>query len=241
MSHAIYKTTIAILLMIFASSEAVNVTVEWDPALTTVDGDPLENIHGYEVFYGDTSGVYSNCVVVTNGTSVQLAELEYNKTHYFAVKTFTSDAESAFSEELVWAAPVMADEDLDGLSDDWETAHFGALNLADNSSDLDGNGICDLTEFLAGTDPNNPDEYPVLEIQLAAPGATVSFEAKQASGDGYENRSRSYTLMQCDDLAAGIWTNVSGLENIPAADQTVSCDVASAGRSVFYRTEIRLD
>ena len=135
----------------------------------------------------------------------------------------------------------MADEDLDGLSDDWEIAHFGALNLADSRSDLDGNGICDLTEFLAGTDPNNPEEYPVLEIHPAAPGLIVSFEAKRAFGDGYENRSRSYTLMQCDDLAAGTWTSVPGHENIPAADQTVSCDVASATRGVFYRTEIQLD
>jgi hypothetical protein len=238
MIHAIYKTTIAILLVGLASSEAVNVTVEWDPALTTVDGGSLENIHCYKVFYSDTSGVYSNYVVVTNGTSAQLTGLEYNKNHYFAVKTCTDEAESAFSEELIWTAPVMADEDSDGLSDEWETLHFGALNLADSISDCDGNGVCDLTEFVAGTDPMDPADHPLIELSA---DHKLFFQARPAAGSGYQNRTRTYRLMYCRDLSKDDWSPVPDMDAIHAEGQFVSYDLSANEASGYYRTEICLN
>jgi len=48
------------------------------------------------------------------------------------------------------------DSDDDGLPDDWEIDNFGNLDQ-DGTSDLDGDGLGNLDEFNAGTDPNNPD------------------------------------------------------------------------------------
>ncbi|MFT5855550.1 MAG: hypothetical protein ACI8XO_002802, partial [Verrucomicrobiales bacterium] len=48
------------------------------------------------------------------------------------------------------------DRDLDGLPDDWELSVFGDLNQV-GSGDLDGDGLTNLDEFLAGTDPNEAD------------------------------------------------------------------------------------
>lgn len=237
MINPIAKSMIAVLFVTFACSQAVTVTVEWDPAQTTVEGEPLENVHCYKLFYSETSGSYNDYIVVTNGTSADL-ELEYNKDHYFSVKTCTEDAESDFSDELVWSAPAMADEDADGISDDWETVHFGDLTTADCSTDSDGNGICDRTEFVAGTNPTDALDSPGLMLEA---NQTVSFEARSVSGEGYQNRVRTYSLEFCEDLASGNWTPVPDMDKITANGQIVRHQIAAGSRKGFYRTQIELN
>jgi hypothetical protein len=53
---------------------------------------------------------------------------------------------------------VSADSDSDGMPDDWET-HFGLnpSSSGDAQSGLDGDGLVNLDEYLAGTDPNDTD------------------------------------------------------------------------------------
>lgn len=48
------------------------------------------------------------------------------------------------------------DSDGDGLTDAWEIEHFGDLSR-DGSGDFDGDGLTDGDEFLADTEPANPD------------------------------------------------------------------------------------
>ena len=47
------------------------------------------------------------------------------------------------------------DSDEDGLGDEWEMANFDSLELADGSSDFDGNGITDKSAFENGTAIND--------------------------------------------------------------------------------------
>jgi hypothetical protein len=239
MKKTIFYWVFVFTLFLGLCGRAMDVAIEWDPALTTVDGELLDHVHCYKVFYSDTSGVYSNFVVVTETRAV-VPNFQFNKTMYFAVKTCTSSAESDFSEELVWTAPVMPDADDDGLSDTWEQQYFQTLELACDVSDCDADGVSDWNEFVAGSDPLDSADKPVIIIQIDQAGGAVIFEARQAGGTGYENRVRSYTLQQCDDLSTGIWTDVAGKKDIPAADQVVSYSFGSTDQIVFYRTKIDL-
>src|SRR5262245_25819064 len=49
-----------------------------------------------------------------------------------------------------------ADSDNDGLPDEWELRHFGNLNQGPNG-DPDGDGLTNLQELAAGTNPNLAD------------------------------------------------------------------------------------
>lgn len=238
----IFGATVSIvLLMAGVCRGSVDVTIAWNPSSTDINGNALSTDVGYKLFYSDSSGVYSQCVDAGSATMASVSGLEYNKTYFFRTKAYTASGESVYSEEFSWRAPVMPDADADGISDSWELGNFHSLDMAQSMTDCDGDGVCDLNEFLAGTNPDDPNESPRIAIRSDSYGAKLSFLAKRASGDGYENRSRYYTVMQCEDLSAGIWTAVPGLEDIPAADQLVSCDVSSASRNIFYCTKIRLD
>jgi hypothetical protein len=50
------------------------------------------------------------------------------------------------------------DTDGDGIADAWERTRFGNLTKATASSDSDGDGMTDLQEYLAGTNPLDPDD-----------------------------------------------------------------------------------
>ena len=73
----------------------------------------------------------------------------------------------------------MKDSDNDGMDDDWEVAYFGNLSR-DGTGDFDGDGMTDLAEFVAGTDPTN--QGSVLKVMtlnpLNLPGTRVLWSAE---------------------------------------------------------------
>lgn len=50
---------------------------------------------------------------------------------------------------------ILADSDQDGMSDDFEQQYFGSATAGVANADSDGDGLTNVQEFLAGTDPTN--------------------------------------------------------------------------------------
>ncbi len=134
------------------------------------------------------------------------------------------------------------DSDGDGLLDEWEMFWFGNL-LQSSITDKDGDGSTDGYEYLAGTDPNNGNSKFRLQIQrTGATAKEVSFVAQAAAGNGYQSKTRTYTLEWTTDLNSNTWTPLSGYIGVLGAGQTVRYPVPLQGpATVFYRAVIQLN
>ncbi len=101
-----------IICFIIANAPAAlagNVTLTWDPPTTNEDGTTLTDLAGYNVYFGTSSGVYTDSVNVGDVITYELIDLTDGFTYYFAVTAYDiSGNESTYSEE-VYKTPVNND------------------------------------------------------------------------------------------------------------------------------------
>jgi len=99
---------------------------------------------------------------------------------------------------------VLADTDGDGMPDAWEATYLlNASDPSDAPQDADGDGLTNLQEYRAGTNPRDNLSYlkiESIESELATSGSMrVSFIAVS---------NRTYTLQYRDSLLPGNWTRL---------------------------------
>jgi hypothetical protein len=83
----------------FSAFASANVTLAWNRS-----SDPI--IAGYDIYYGGTSGVYTNVIDAGNSTSVTISNLINGATYYFAAATYSAaGAVSALSSEVAYTIP----------------------------------------------------------------------------------------------------------------------------------------
>jgi hypothetical protein len=120
------------------------------------------------------------------------------------------------------------DSDSDGMPDTWEQLHFGSLAAANATTDSDGDGASDTSEYAAGTLPRDASSLLRI-ISHTYPSAT------QASLTWTSVPSRLYRVEHDEDLA-GVWTN-STLGTISSGGATTSGTLS--GLSVVPRRFFR--
>lgn len=131
----------------------------------------------------------------------------------------------------------VTDSDGDGLPDAWEAHHFA--NLSQNASSLNANGLTALQNFVAGTNPNDPNSAFKLNIALNGSQKTVSFIALRAEGPGYDGLTRVYSLETNPTLAGSSWAGVTGFTDIAGNNQNVAYQTV-ASTPAFFRGKITL-
>ncbi len=119
------------------------------------------------------------------------------------------------------------DSDADGLADAWEMSHFSDLSAAGIDTDTDGNGVSDLMEFHAGTNPNDPEDY--LRI------VTYDFDENTHQITFSSVHTRRYTIQTSGDLEN--WSALPNLENLSpdAGAFTTKTLPTPTGSPTFYR------
>lgn len=124
------------------------------------------------------------------------------------------------------------DSDHNGLPDAWEYLHFGHIGVNPNA-DPDGDGVSNLQEYLADTDPNSASDRLKITSVASAPGnpnVTLTWTT---------HATRCYFLQKRADLNIGsIWLD-SGLAAItPDAGTTTTRTISDGGFPMrFYRVD----
>ena len=101
------------------------------------------------------------------------------------------------------------DSDSDGIPDWWMMKYFGhPTGQADDNSlaadDADGDGMSNLQEYLAGTDPTNPDSVFRVRISLAAMSGNNALLTWPAVP------GKSYRVQYKNDLSDPTWLDMAG-------------------------------
>lgn len=92
----------------------------------------------------------------------------------------------------------LADEDGDGLPDEWELAHgLNPDDWGDAALDNDADGTTNAAEYAAGTDPNDQEDSLRL-VSIRTDSASVGFRFVAVS-------NHTYTAQACDALVPGGW------------------------------------
>ena len=140
----------------------------------------------------------------------------------------TAQSGSAASDlfALSLAPPPLIDSDGDGMDDNWELAHFGTL-VRDGSGDFDGDGMSDLAEFLAGTDPADPAS--VFYLQLVTGGSTQNASVIWPAVQG-----KSYRVQFKSNLDDTNWQDLNG-NAVVFGSEGYAVDLAPRSSQRFYR------
>lgn len=119
-----------------------------------------------------------------------------------------------------------ADTDDDGMDDSWELAYFRTL-AHDGNGDFDGDGMTDLHEYLAGTDPGDPAS--ALTFVSITAGDSVTLGINLSAG-------HTYTVQYRDSLGSGTWQTLTNLPPAAVSGPVFVTDATTGGNSTrFYR------
>jgi hypothetical protein len=120
-------------------------------------------------------------------------------------------------------------------------AQARGLGPGPGNLDADHDGVTNLKEYLAGTDPQDPNSRFALVITQAVSGVQISFSALAASGTGYEGQDRYYTLESATNPKAIAWPSLVGYSNILGSGQRVPYTLPATNPSpAFYRGRVEL-
>ena len=136
--------------------------------------------------------------------------------------------------ELVEPAPA-GDADANGLPDLWERRHFLQRTGTDPNGDPDGDGLRNLGEWLADTDPHDASSlFRIGGITCGAASSGVSRRVVTLSWPSVEGRT--YTVLRAERLGEPF---AAYLEHIPATPPENVIDLPSDDSdTAFYRIAI---
>ncbi|MBI2433140.1 MAG: DUF1565 domain-containing protein, partial [Candidatus Hydrogenedentes bacterium] len=160
--------------VVFSEDMAFNLDLQ-NPAFYAFDGSGV-NLVATQVVRGNPTTINITVNPMTNGG------------HYTVYVATASPTDlignhvdpGANSADFIGVNPSDADSDHDGLPDSWELAHDLDINTPSAGDDPDEDGLTNLEEFNAGSDPQN-DADPPGDVYVATTGTDDPAGGSQAA------------------------------------------------------------
>jgi outer membrane protein assembly factor BamB len=133
------------------------------------------------------------------------------------------------------------DNDTDNMADSWETLHFTQPSSCLPNADFDGDGADNYSEYVAGTHPKNSNSCLKAGIALSGGDLVVSWPTLTATGTGYDDNYRYYTLQRMQDLLTGTWEDVPGAIGLYGDGSTSVRSNTVPDSTSFYRIKVELE
>lgn len=120
------------------------------------------------------------------------------------------------------------DSDGDGLPDFWEIEYFGNY-YAKPQIDSDGDGMSNLQEYLAGTDPNDAESVALIKAERnSQSGFVISWQSE---------KGRYYKILRSRNLLSGFAPLAAGISATPPKNSYMDTNAVGMGL-YFYRVRI---
>ena len=166
----------------------------------------------------------------------------YSSNCYFIVKVDDQNTVYEANELNNWRTLGVGDYldvDRDGIPDAWEIRYFGSTANCDPNADPDGDGMSNLAEYLAGTDPTQRDE--VLAIVQASVTNRTPFVFWSAKSNKTYQVLKSLELLSWSNAPSGAAPNEQSLRTAVANGFLQYSDPVSStngSRKSFYRVKL---
>ncbi|MDE3100400.1 MAG: S8 family serine peptidase [Verrucomicrobiota bacterium] len=213
---------------------------DWIPAISISEADGVTLAGASPA----TASVISGLCQYLDGTS--MAAPQVSGAVAFAAMNFPSDTVSQRVQRVLANVDVVSglqglvrtggrlnierivDSDGNGLPDWWEEEYFGHLGV-DPNADPDHDGMSNLAEWIAGTNPTNAASC--LRLSASSAGTSVVLSWPSAA-------DRSYWIERGADLLAGFDSTIATNIVATVPTNTATDAVAPDGSTRFYRVGV---
>jgi hypothetical protein len=152
-----------------------------------------------------------------------------SQTIYAKFRDKGTNESAVYSASTSYLPAAGADSNTNGIADAWELQYFGSLSTAADfpQQDADGDGMSNLSEFIAGTDPTHADSRLFFSVPQKA--SILRFSSVPG---------RKYLLWYSDNLGRSRWLNDSLGTPLSANGTTMTLQVSTNSRARFFQATV---
>ncbi|WP_269542023.1 InlB B-repeat-containing protein [Cerasicoccus fimbriatus] len=123
------------------------------------------------------------------------------------------------------------DSDSDNIMDGWEIVHLGSTSVSDGTTDSDGDGVLDYSEYVAGSNPLDPRSYFMVDDEyISNTNGQISLRVKTSR----DISNRKYRVLYSHDMKKDSWIELTETNISPRSQDYIDVSFTPPGNGTEY-------